>query len=147
MDGRIKIVLNDENDLSFFAELLQDAVGEGTAESLVDQIAGEGADEDWKEYVKPDLITQFKQEAIWVANALADVQEEEEKEFFIDTENARNWYSTFNQARLNLENGYNLSEMPDDPSPENCEMDLLKARIRSDIYMQIQSLVLETMDI
>jgi len=145
IDGRVKIVINDENDFAFFAELLQDAMGEDDTQPLVDQLARKGADEDWEEFVKPDLVEQFHQEKLKVGEVLAKLQNEEETEIFIGPENAQDWYSTLNQARLHLENIHKVSEMPDD-GLSSYEPHEIQVKMKYDLYTQIQSVILEVVD-
>ncbi len=146
MDGRIKIVVDDENDFNFFAELLQDAIGNDGTETLVNTISQSGTDEDWEEFVKPDLISQFKKDILTVSQTLAGVQDSTEKEFFISPENARDWYSTLNQARLNLEYRYKVSSIPPEVNKEELGLETIQAGIKTEFYMQIQGLILETME-
>jgi len=144
IDGRIKIALNGENDYAFFAELLQDAMSEEGVESIVDQIGARGTDDDWEEFVKPDLAEQFQQETLKVGEILAKAQEAQKMDIFIDSENAQNWYSTLNQARLNLENQHNISSMPEVLAEVEPEHLILKMKYEN--YTYIQSTILDLME-
>ena len=144
MDGRLKVAIDNENDFAFFAELLQDAMGDSGAQCITEQIVRNETDEDWEEFVKPDLLIQFKQEILNVSETLSAAQEEELKEFFIENDTAQDLYSTLNQARLNIENVYKLSELPEDL--DGLTLPMQEASAKYELYTQIQSIILQVLE-
>ena len=146
IDGRIKIAITDENDFNFFAAILQDALGEDSPQSIVDQISKGKGDEDWEEFVKPDLVTQFKKEILTVGSVLAETQDNGLKEFFIEESSAGAWFSTLNQARLHLEQVHKISSFEDEIDEENLSETQLQSLAKYDLYTNLQGLILETSD-
>ncbi len=80
--------------------------------------------EDWNEYVRPELNVAFTEARQQVsddlatvtrnfsAEAMVEVGEEPQKNFRleVDGEHSENWYSTLNQARLLMNEVYDLAE-------------------------------------
>ncbi len=69
---------------------------------------------DWKDYVQPELETQFKEEIETVSKDLAGAEEYEEDgvvlhRIQVPNEHAEIWYSVLNQARLILNEEHNIA--------------------------------------
>jgi len=143
VDGRIKISLESQTDYYFFAELVRDAAGDEQAKALADQVGKHTDDEDWDEYVKPELIQGYREDLYAVVSSVGQYQEEGLEEFFIDDEVARVWYSTLNQARLRLEVEHKISEVPYEITPEECGEELFLALVKSEHYLKLQSMILD----
>lgn len=137
LDGRLRIDVETELDVVVLKSVVGDAAGEtgSLAEKLAAGMAGEIAD-DWQEFVLPDLREHYDQQVGTVARALADLSPG--MAVFVSREDAGSWYGTFNQARLALEDRYQLSVKP--PGPATAER--RTALIRSNFYQVIQGMLL-----
>ncbi len=116
---------------------------------LYDQISSRmEQNEDWKEFVVPDIVTQFNDQVTFVSRAISAAPRDEGHagSIFITKEDAMIWYGTVNQARLSLEKQYGLSKIEDIPNPEDLdelESDVRAAVLRNHFYTSIQSLLLD----
>ncbi len=146
IDGRIKIEIDHSGDFYLLAEMLQDAAGDEQTTHLANHVGQHLDDEDWEEFVKPDLVVKFKQDILTVSNILAAAQDEQQKEFFISSEDAAAWYSTVNQARIFLEGKYELSELDEEYDPISGDPDLVEPFVKGRFYIQLQSLILEYLE-
>jgi len=103
-------------------------------------------DDDWDEYVVPDLEEEFNGQLDYVNRKvrLARSRNSEEGSLHINPADAGEWYGALNQARLALEEKFSLSDY------DTCELEeiqLLKdeirsAYIRSHFYADVQGLLL-----
>lgn len=116
---------------------------------LYDQISSRmEQNDDWKEFVVPDIVTQFEEQITYVSRAISSAPRDEEHagSVFISKEDAMTWYGTVNQARLSLEKQHNLSTHEDldtEEDLEKLEPELRAAVIRNHFYTSIQTLLLE----
>jgi len=116
---------------------------------LYDQISSRmEQNEDWKEFVVPDIVTQFDEQVTFVSRAISAAPRDEDHagSIFITKENAMTWYGTVNQARLSLEKQHNLSKVEEIITEEDLEeldSEVRAAVIRNHFYTSIQSLLLE----
>ena len=146
VDGRIKLFLDDDGDYYLLTQLISDASSGDNIENLVKQL-GKNIDEpDWEEFVKPELITHFQKDNITVSNSIKKAYDSEENELFISKDDSQSWYSTINQARLHLEEEWNLSELKEDIDMTSLDQTLVEPFIKNNFYMHLQSLILEYLD-
>lgn len=104
--------------------------------------------DDWKEFVVPDIVTQFDEQVTFVSRAISSAARDEDHagSVFITKEDAMTWYGTVNQARLSLEKQYDLSkidEIENEKDLDALDNDTRAAVIRNHFYTSIQSLLLE----
>lgn len=103
------------------------------------------ADDDWEELITPELQDQFNQQITHISRAISSAEKADDLSgsVFISAEHADTWFGALNQARLSLEEQYNLSQYEEvediDPSMPHCRA----AMIRSHFYGSLQSLLLE----
>jgi len=116
---------------------------------LYDQLSSKmEQDDDWKEFVVPDIVEQFNDQVSFVSRAISAAPRDEEHagSLFIQKEDAMTWYGAVNQARLSLERQHNLSNLKDitcEEDLEELEPELRAAVIRNHFYNSIQSLLLD----
>jgi len=105
-------------------------------------------DPDWEEFVAPDIRSHFSDQISHVSRAIsaAPMDEGQAGSIFITKEDAPIWYGALNQARMSLEQLYQISELD-----EFLELDDLgdisdmkrSAVISNHFYSTFQSLLLE----
>jgi len=104
-------------------------------------------EEDWDEFVVPELSNHFAEQIELGRKAVQGALENSRDgvgEFFIKIEEGEAWYGVLNQARLALETRWKLSrlvagkelEHPEDVLPER-----LAAFLRSELYGRMQERV------
>ena len=139
LDGRLRIDIESETDLMVLRSAPLDA--RFGSDSLIDDLSSRmhtDLAEDWHEFVLPDLREQFDSQLQNVIESLAKAHINEP--FFITGEQANAWYGTLNQARLALENRYQLSQKS---NISKLPGESQSAAVRSQFYMTLQSLILE----
>lgn len=104
--------------------------------------------DDWNEFVVPDIVTQFDEQVSFVSRAIASTPRDEEHtgSIMITKDDAMKWYGTVNQARLSLEQRHHLSTVEEIITDEDLDAlgpDIRSAVIRNHFYTAIQSLLLE----
>lgn len=105
-------------------------------------------DPDWEEFVAPDIRSQFSDQITHVSRAIssASMDESHAGSIFISKEDAEVWYGAINQARMTLEQQFQISEMDEfvdlDELGELTE-EKRSAVIRGHFYSTFQSLLLE----
>ncbi len=142
MDGRVKLSLDHEHDFYFLSELIQDAVGPEESEALINQLGQHTTDNDWYEFSRPELIDGFKHDISVVIKCIEPLKDGEKKDLLISSSDAREWYSTLNQARIHLEHLHQLSELEDKEISSDDSLELIKARF----YTSLQGLILQHLD-
>ncbi len=116
---------------------------------LYDQLSSKmEQDDDWKEFVVPDMVTQFEEQITHVSRAISSAPKDEEHagSIFIKKEDAMIWYGACNQARLSLEKQHDLSKLEMSETEvelEDLELELRSAVIRNQFYGDIQMVILE----
>jgi len=142
LKGGLRIDAESPLDWMVLRCITHDARGGGL--DLADRVAAameadEGA-EDWRDFVLPDLREGFNAQlaAIDAAVGAAGVGDEAGS-LFIAPEDAELWYGGLNQARLALEERYQLSEadLPEMTPGRR------SAWFRSQFYLHVQSLLLD----
>lgn len=119
-------------------------------EPLADQLAlFMCADEDWNELITPELSDQFNEQVTHVSKAISVAHKEADLtgSLFIKVDEADIWFGAINQARLSLEERYEVSKY-DDAIDDNSSLqfenpELRAAIIRYHFYTSLQSLLLE----
>jgi hypothetical protein len=138
LDGRLRIDLESDTDLMVLRSAPLDARlgSDRLMERLGEGMTGEIGD-DWRDFVLPDLREQFDGQLKRVVEILGDA--EVGRPVFVDAAAAEAWYGTFNQARLALEERFQIAGEDDLATMEN---ERRAAAIRSRAYATLQSLIL-----
>lgn len=116
---------------------------------LYDQISSKMVqNDDWKEFVVPDIVTQFDEQISYVSRAISSAPRDEEHagSIFITKKDAMTWYGAVNQARLSLEKQHSLSKLEDIITKEDLQdldPEVRAAVVRNHFYTSIQSLLLD----
>jgi hypothetical protein len=118
-------------------------------EPLADKLAlYMAADEDWAELITPELADQFSSQIIHVSRSIstADKALDLTGSLFIKAEDANTWFGAINQARLSLEERFEVSQFEDLADQDSLEFEdptLKAAIIRYHFYTSLQSIFLE----
>ena len=148
LDGGLRIDADSLTDWMILELICADATSL-PGPPLYDQISSRMVqNDDWKEFVVPDIVTQFNDQITFVSRAISSAPRDEEHagSIFINKQNANTWYGTVNQARLSLERQHQLSKVEEILTEEDLEEldeDVRAAVIRNHFYTSIQSLLLE----
>ena len=160
LDGKFW-TLNDIGDVEWFmlvqlpqaADIRQSE--KGRQRLLPDPIQDPGEEEfivDWKEYVVPELETQFTEDVDTVAADLDQAEEVENESgllhrISVPIDHAEIWYRVLNQARLILNEEHNISKVEEslilgenNPSDMGEKRWLIMVQFR--IYAAIQEFLL-----
>lgn len=142
LEGGLKISVESAVDWMVLRCIPHDARGGDLdlADHLSSQMTGKDGEDDWREFVLPDLRDNFNAQISTIEDALDSFSEElEEGEIFIEKEQADFWYGGINQARIALEERYDFSS----EDPIEMPPGLRSAWFRSQFYLHVQSLLLE----
>ncbi|MFK7910330.1 MAG: hypothetical protein AB8F34_06980 [Akkermansiaceae bacterium] len=113
----------------------------GRPAHLAESLAGLMDDEDdWEEYVVPDLEKNFSSQCKFVQAAIDDAREHNGQGVFIKRHDAEKWYGAINQARLSLEARYELHGRD---AFDDAPAELKSAHFRDRFYLQLQSILLD----
>ena len=146
LQGGIRLDMESTLDWARLEMIVIDAVNndEDLALTLGSRMVME---EDWKDYVLPDLQHSFNEQLSYVNQEIKKARsgENKEGEIHITTENVDLWYGALNQARIALEALHQVSNY-DSSDPE--VVSLLSDEVRSSIlkyhfYTLLQSHLLE----
>lgn len=147
LEGGLRIDTEDPADWALLHHIAYDAISyeEPLANRLGALVTDHDVEDDWREFVVPDLEQEFSSALIQVTNAikLAESQHPEETgALWITKDDGFAWFSALNQARLSLEEQYQLgaSEHVD---PQELTPEERSAFLRSQFYSAIQGLLLE----
>ncbi len=148
LDGGLRIDADSLTDWMILELICADAArlpGSPLYEQLSSHLE---KDDDWKEFVEPDIKSQFSEQITHVSRALSTATKDETHagSIFITPQNAPIWYGAINQARLSLEKQFNLSKLDhidDEDDLADLDDDLRGAVIRNHFYTAIQSLLLD----
>ena len=147
LEGGLMIDADDPGDWQLLKGITTDAVAsdEKLARRLGNLIADDDLALDWKEYVVPDLEAGFSADVLYVATSITAARVDSgggPGPLWITRDDAFQWYSALNQARLALEERFHFGpSQVIDPG----ELPPLRraAFLRSQFYCAIQSLLLE----
>ena len=141
LKGGLRIDVESSMDWMVLRCIPYDARGGGLdlADRVSAPMSGDEGIEDWRDYVLPDLRDEFNTQLAAIEAAVdAAGSDEEPAELFISKEDAELWYGGLNQARLALEERYDLSNVI------LAEMTPGKrsAWFRSQFYLHVQGMLL-----
>jgi hypothetical protein len=147
LEGGLRIDTEDASDWELLRSIIADANSSpndlaNRLGGLIDESAG---GEDWREYVVPDLREAFQDEIAQVGASIESAVFESgggAGPIWITPEDAFQWYSSLNQARLGLEELYKFGPS-DHLDPKDFSPIRRAALYRSRFYCAIQSLLLE----
>lgn len=142
LQGGLRIDAETPLDWMMLRCILPDARSGGL--DLADRLSAPMADdedaEDWRDYVVPDLRDGFNAQLEGIERALAAGGDGDEPgQVFIPLEDAELWYGGLNQARLALEERYQLSAA----TLAKMTPGKRSAWFRSQFYLHVQSLLLD----
>lgn len=110
------------------------------AERVAAPMATDEGAEDWQDFVLPDLRDAFNSQLAAIEAAIDSAGSDDQPgKVFISKEDAELWYGGLNQARLALEERYDLSNaaLPEMTPGKR------SAWFRSQFYLHVQSLLLD----
>ena len=147
LEGGLRLDAEDADDWQLLNGITNDALSceENLADRLGKLIVDEDVAPDWKEYVVPDLEEGFNADLQHVSNTIATARYEcggEAGPLWITPDDAMQWYSAFNQARLALEERFHFGPT-DQINFAGLSVLHSAAFIRSQFYCAVQSLLLE----
>lgn len=144
LEGGLKIQLDSVEQISLFEHILSDAGGKEETLQLARSL-GKKMDDEWDQFISPELSDRFFQDLKAVKAEIKKASELSEPEIFITPDTASEWYSSLNQARLSLEEHHDLSQIKaeDEIDPDKLDPELFSALVRDDLYLHIQSMLLE----
>ncbi len=146
IEGGLRIDPETAEDWHILRAIAMDANGHGIdlASRLGGLITDEKIAEDWQDIVVPDLRESFMDDLNHIQasiEAAAAFPKEGESPIWITPDDAFNWYSSLNQARLSLEEKYHFGPDPES-DPANLTPLRHEALIRSHFYSALQSFIL-----
>ncbi len=148
VQGGLKITAASHDDWEYLDAICTDA--ESLPGSPVyDRISSRmKKDADWEEFVAPDIRSQFSDQIKYVTKSISSVPKSEEGSgsIFISKEDAMDWYGTLNQARMNLEYRFKISELGEIRSIDDLqgiESEMQSAVVRSHFYSDLQCFILK----
>jgi hypothetical protein len=147
-DGSLRLILEDENDWILCELLLNDARGKGD-DWLAKQMGLFVDEDDWDEFVVPEISQQYNGQIETVEKSLTAAKEraeDEEGELIIDKVIGEEWYGVLNQARLSLEGRWKLSaaeEKGEFDDQESADPEKASAFFRSRLYCFLQAQIIE----
>jgi len=148
LQGGLKIDADSKEDWDILESICADAM-ELSGDMLYDRIsANMGKNEDWEEFVAPDIRGQFSEQIKHVSEAIESATKNEAYvgSVFISKDDAPRWYGALNRARICLEDVYKVSEysgLLEWDEIVNLEEDLRAAVIRGQFYTAVQCVLLE----
>ena len=147
IEGGLKINPETDGDWHVLRAITLDAKGDSydLASELGDLISHEKLAADWQEIVVPDLREAFSDDLHHVSasiEAAAAFSNDKEAAIWITKEDAENWYSALNQARLALEESHGFGS-EEDLDTESLGPLKREGLIRNHFYCALQSFILE----
>ncbi|MDP0492074.1 MAG: hypothetical protein Q7Q71_13580 [Verrucomicrobiota bacterium JB023] len=145
LEGGLRVDLEAGRDWVIFEQLVWDARGKQEG-WLSKKLGSRMEDEDWAEFVMPELEGIFASQIETVLAGLKTAKENEENgeaHFFILPEEGGAWYGVLNQARLSLESEWKLGDLEEVENLEEVEEKRLGAYFRARFYLLLQSKLLD----
>ena len=147
LEGGLRIDAEDASDWELLRAILADANGceNDLATRLGGLISEDAGAEDWQEYIVPDLREAFQDELAQIGAAIEAAVFHADGgpgPIWITPEDAFQWYSSLNQARLSLEEHFEFGPSVE-IDPKGFTPIRRAAFFRSKFYCAIQSLLLE----
>lgn len=145
LDGGLRIDAESATDWLVLEMICTDAAnlpGKPLTERLA---AFMKTDDDWKEFVTPDIQNTFNEQITHVSKALCIAEKDQDLigSLYIKKEEADTWFGAINQARLSLEAQYRLSAYDGDEEIDPTQTHIKSAQIRYEFYNSLQTLLLE----
>ena len=147
IEGGLRIDPENEIDWHLLRSIILDASASNhdLAGRLGDLISHERISEDWQDNVVPDLRESFSDDLHHVYAAIETASafpKDNETPIWISPTDAHKWYSSLNQARLELEEIYHFGQEPESDS-KNLKPIRRDALLRSRFYCGLQSVILD----
>lgn len=146
IEGGLRIDPETAEDWHILRAIVLDANGNDTdlADRFGELITDEKLAEDWKENIVPDLRESFSDDLHHIYAAIetaAAFPEDGKSPIWITRDDALNWYSALNQARLALDEKYQFGPDPES-DPANLGPVRHEALLRNHFYCALQSFIL-----
>jgi hypothetical protein len=147
LEGGLRLDAEDSSDWHLLQGITTDALScdESLAHRLAKLVSDKEMAEDWREYIVPDLEEGFSADVLHVTTAIASARLESGGDagpLWITPDDAFQWYSALNQARLAIEERHHFG-----PGGEIHLASLTAisrpAFLRSQFYCALQSMLLE----
>jgi len=148
LNGGLRIDADSLHDWMILELICADATSLPGA-PLYDRLSSEmEKDEDWEEFVVPDIKSQFSEQIAYVSRAISAAARDEDHagSVFITKDDALIWYGALNQARISLEHQYELSKLLQSMTPEvleSLDIEIHAALIRGQFYGETQNMLLD----
>ena len=147
LEGGLRIDAEDDGDWILLQGITHDAIScdENLAQRLGKVINDEELASDWRAFIIPDLDEAFHSDLSYVAASIAAARVDSgggPGPLWITRDDAHQWYSSLNQARLALEEIHHFGpseSLVHSELPPRCR----NAFLRSQFYCAIQSLLLD----
>ena len=144
-DGHVLLQVETAADWHMLESITKDGKRYALADALADSMEDDAVRQDWSDYVVPDLNDTFSQQLQFLSNVISHARTEAQAgigTIVIPREDADTWYGALNQARLALEDRFDLSTMDSDEVMALPQAHR-SAYFRSHIYLQMQSMLLD----
>ena len=144
LKGGIRIDIESINDWLLFDLMILDTTSK--KHSITDTICEKLKDnEDWNEFVVPDLNEHFNDQ---VGRVKKQLREERSKcsdsgEIHINKENGADWYGTLNQARIQLEKQFSLHDLNEDDLETECTVEQRTAYLIGRFFTFLQQMIMD----
>lgn len=148
LEGGLRVDIEDAADWMLMHYLVEDPEmrHHGLADELCDLIEEPEIQDDWREFVVPDLEQQFAGAISKVSATIIKALKQCEGGpgcLWITREDGSDWYSALNQARLAIEDRYQFGD-GSEIDPEMLEDDVRRtAWRRSHFYSVVQGMLLD----
>ncbi|GAA5494624.1 hypothetical protein SAMN02745181_3097 [Rubritalea squalenifaciens DSM 18772] len=145
LEGGLRIDADNPHDWLILEMICTDAANM-PGKCLPDRLSAfMETDDDWDEFVTPELRDQFASQIVHVSKAISSAEKENDLtgSLFIQAADAETWYGAINQARLSLEAQFRLSNYTDEEEIDEEDTHILAAYVRNQFYSSMQSILLE----
>jgi hypothetical protein len=147
LEGGLRLDAEDSTDWKLLQGISSDAVScdENLAHRLAKLITDKEIAADWGEYIVPDLEEGFSADVLHVTTAIASARLESGGEagpLWITPDDAFQWYSALNQARLAIEERHHFGP-GGNIHPASLPAISRPHFMRSQFYCALQSMLLE----
>ncbi len=147
LEGGLRLDAEDAADWKLLQGISSDAVScdENLAHRLAKLITDKEIAADWGEYIVPDLEEEFSSDVLHVTTAIASARLESGGDagpLWITPDDAFQWYSALNQARLAIEELHHFGP-GGNIHPASLPAVSRQPFMRSQFYCALQSMLLE----
>ncbi len=147
LDGGLRIDADNARDWDVLRMIVPDAVARDgdLASHLGGLMRNDEPDNDWQDFVVPELRSLFDSQLSTVATAVeqaATAADNHAGSLLVPRAAAEVWYGALNQARLALEERHHFHENPS-AAPESMPPGRRSAWFRCQFYLTVQAILLD----